>query len=434
MTTLPTYAETLQHLYGRAGAGMKLGLDTMRELLGLLGNPQHRCGPCVVVAGTNGKGSTTSCIADALRRSGHKVGLYTSPHLLRFAERIRINGVEIADPTVIEAYALIRSVEEHCSRPPTFFECTTAIALYAFAEAQIDVSVLEVGLGGRLDATNVVDKHLAVISPIGLDHTDVLGDTLAQIAAEKAAIIGANRPVVVAPQAPEALRVIRNVAQDRNATLYLLDIKHVLDTNNVSDTQNDPPRLPTLLASYQRLNLRVAAKACQVLHETGISCPPEHIRAAQENFLWPGRFHWIDEHILLDAAHNLAGLEVLLEALKHDPRTKSSSVPNSNRPIHGVFTALRDKPAESLLKRLTPVLKQLHLCPVKVSRSRTVAELRALAQPGMQVHADCIPALAAARQAAEKDGGLVLVTGSIFLVAEALGHLTGAKTDPPVAL
>ncbi|MEL6544842.1 MAG: bifunctional folylpolyglutamate synthase/dihydrofolate synthase, partial [Myxococcota bacterium] len=194
----------------------------MRALCAELGSPEHAY-RCTVVAGTNGKGSSAAALADALRRSGRRVGLFTSPHLLRFSERFRVDGAELDAQTLLEIYRRVKTADARCQRPASFFELGTAMALLAFADAGVDDAVLEVGLGGRLDATNVVPRALSMITAVGMDHQVYLGDTLEAIAGEKAGIIEPEVPVVMAPQAPAAERVIRARALELGAELHSVD-------------------------------------------------------------------------------------------------------------------------------------------------------------------------------------------------------------------
>jgi dihydrofolate synthase / folylpolyglutamate synthase len=398
----------LRDLFARTTSGIKLGLETTRELLAALGSP-HVGRRFVVVGGTNGKGSTSALIAGALQHAGLRVGLYTSPHLLRFTERIRMNGAELDPTRALALYERIRAVEARCGRQPTFFECTTAMALLAFAESAVDIAVLEVGLGGRLDSTNAVDKVLSVITPIDLDHQIYLGDTVAQIAAEKADIIPARGAVVTAPQPPEALAVLEHVAAERGARVV-----HAA-----------PWEGPLALAgAYQRMNVSTAATACRVLDELGVPVPPEAFARAAAATRWRGRYDWLAPDLLADGAHNPAGMSALLSALAADPRVGA-------RPVHCVFAVLRDKAGEAMAAALRPRVAQLYPCVLPVRRTRTAEEMAELCR-GARVYTEPTAAIEAARAAAKRDGGVALVTGSLFLVAEAIALATGEPRDPPI--
>lgn len=386
----------------------------MTALLQAMGNPQTGY-PCVVVAGTNGKGSTSALMARALQRAGHRVGLYTSPHLLRFTERIRVNGEEIAPQAVATLATLVQGFESACPRAPTFFECVTAMAVQHFAHEKVDCAVLEVGLGGRLDATNAVDKVLAVITPVALDHQAYLGETLAEIAAEKAGIIQDGVPVVVGPQHPDAMAVIRGTAQACRAPLRA-----------VPRVQPPAPHGGRFWPAYLWQNRAIAEEACAVLDTLDLSCPPSAFAAAADTFSWPGRYQWYDGNppVLVDGAHNVAGCEALLATLDHDPRVGS-------KPLHAVFSAVQGKDADSMVQLLRPRLASLHLCGLSSRRNRTQEELRAL-DASAPIHPTCAEALRAAQAAARANRGMVLVAGSLFLVADAQALLEDVPRDPAV--
>ena len=378
----------------------------MRALLDALGRPDSH-GRFVVVAGTNGKGSTSALLADALQYSGQRVGLYTSPHLLRFSERVRINQQEIEPADIVAYYKQICRVQHLCPRLPSFFECATAIALLAFAEARVDIAVLEVGLGGRLDATNVVPRILSVITPIALDHQEYLGETLTAIAAEKADIIAHNTPVVVSPQSVEALHVIKEVAYEREASMTF-----------VSSAAGIPAHQPP----YQKINIATARAAARIL-----ACPEAAIERAVQEFAWSGRYQWFmtdGSYVVLDGAHNPAGVGALLDALAGDARCRGKA-------LHGIFSALQSKPARQMLDLMRQGGMTLRLCPTQSRRSMNVAQLKALA-PDLPVHETVAAALAEGR-AASAAGDILIVTGSLFLVADALVALRpDLRRDPPV--
>lgn len=359
----------------------------MRSLVDALDRPDSRY-RSIVVAGTNGKGSTCHGIAWLLRNAGFRVGLYTSPHLLRFAERFVIDGAIIDDQTLIDVYERVKSADaaRSASRPASFFELGTAIALTAFADANVDWAVLEVGLGGRLDATNVVHRALSVITPVGLDHQQYLGNTIGAIAGEKAGIIEADVPLVLAPQEPNADAVIRARAQALGAPVFALEPR-----------DHAPLELAAALA--QR-----AAEALNV--DSTLSGTAWHP---------PARYQSLDTSppTLLDAAHNLPAVRALAQQLRGE-----------RRPIHAVFNVLSDRPLAELVGELESACASLRVprfgpgsasAPGGVDRTDTVGEALALAQ-----------------DAARRDGGIVLVAGSFQLLAEALHRLTGATRDPVV--
>ena len=404
MSSRSEYAATLGAMFCRAATGIKLGLDTMRAALAEFGNPHERV-KHVVVAGTNGKGSTSTLIAEALRHADHKVGHYTSPHLLRFTERIRVGGAELDPGRVVALYAAIASAERRLPQPLSFFEVATLMAFLVFAEDRVDIAVLEVGLGGRLDAVNVVDRVLSVITPIGIDHERYLGSTLSAIATEKAGIIQRDVPVVAAPQEPVVWDVLEAQARVMNAQL--------LQAPPFPSTS--PP------GTYQRVNVATAAAALQMLRRAGFGVGVDHLTRACREFKWPGRYQWLGD-VLLDGAHNGHGVEALLTALENDPQARGRS-------LHLVATVLADKDPAVVLDPLTKRATSVQLVPVGSTRSRSAAELRTF---GHQVAGGISQALAEAGRQASADGGFVLVAGSLFLVADALAVLTGAPRDPPI--
>lgn len=385
-------------MYGRAATGIKLGLENMRAALALLGDPQKRMRH-VVVAGTNGKGSTSTLIAEALRASGVRVGHYTSPHLLRFTERIRIAGGELSAERVAPYYERIAGIEPQLAQRLSFFEIATLMAFLAFAEDGVELAVLEVGLGGRLDAVNVVDKVLTVVTPIGLDHQLYLGNDLRQIAFEKAGIMQHGVPSVSAPLDYDAWEVLSEHARTIGSPLRVA-----------------PPLATSIPGSYQRVNAGVAAVALDML---GVD--RSHFDAACASFAWPGRYQWLGD-VLLDGAHNPHGVAALLEALEADDRARG-------RAMHLVATVLADKPPGAIISPLAAHARSVVLTTVGSKRTRSKAELAALGYP---VAETMLEALRDARARAAADGGFVLVAGSLFLVADALAELTSAPRDPPI--
>ncbi|MED5465674.1 MAG: folylpolyglutamate synthase/dihydrofolate synthase family protein [Myxococcota bacterium] len=404
----PSYSAALEHLYPRTNGGIKLGLENTARLLEAVGNPQNSM-QHVVVAGTNGKGSTSSLLAHALERAGYRVGLYTSPHLLRFTERVRVNGVEISQKQVVEHYATLCAAEHYCDYPPTFFECVTAMTLLEFQRQEVDIAVMEVGLGGRLDSTNVVPKKLSVITPIALDHQMFLGDTLAEIAAEKAGVIPHEGWVVSAPQKPEAARVLNEVARQRASTLRTATLPGLVSDNARPE--------------FQATNVETARVACEVLGELGFPLSDTHFEEALKTWRWPGRFQELlgQPPVLLDGAHNPHALSALWDTIK-----------KRKKPVHVVFSALATKASGEMLCLLDQKAASIHLCPSSVSRSLSHSELLKLREPGHAVYPSASDALEAAKERALEDAGMVLVTGSLFLVADILHSETGEERDPGI--
>ncbi|MBK8480289.1 MAG: bifunctional folylpolyglutamate synthase/dihydrofolate synthase [Proteobacteria bacterium] len=385
----------------------------MARALAALGDPQRSL-RCVHVAGTNGKGSTAAMLAWALQLAGHRVGLYTSPHLSRFSERMRIDGVEIAAPQLLRLLDRVQG----CGLELTFFETLTAIALLWFAEQRVAVAVVEAGLGGRLDATNVVQPEVSVITSIALDHAEVLGATLAQIAGEKAGIIKAGVPAVVAAGAEvEAVFAARCAAlgaphwREGRDFACAADEAGELAYHGLDGSTLQALRL-ALAGSHQRSNAALALATLELLGERGLAVSADARRAALATVRWPGRMEWIGSQHLLDCAHNPAGARALAAALA--PR----------RDFVVVFSALREKAAAAMLEALRPCTARLVLTRAAVDRAALPAALRDLVGAG-EVAAN----LGAALASLADDPRPRLVTGSSYLVGEARVLLLGEAAD-----
>ncbi|MBM3880814.1 MAG: bifunctional folylpolyglutamate synthase/dihydrofolate synthase [Verrucomicrobia bacterium] len=407
-----TYATAIQFLYDLQLFGLKLGLENTRRLAELAGSPQEGL-RFVHVAGTNGKGSTCAMLESIYRAAGLRVGLFTSPHLVRFGERIQVNRESLGEAGVIRRVEEVRSVLRHFPQDhsPTFFEVVTVMALRHFAEARCDVVIWETGMGGRLDATNIVMPLASVITNIGLDHERWLGDTLGKIAAEKAGIIKPGVPALTAATAPEALGVLRAAAALAGSSLQEV-------------TEADAARPPLnglalpLLGAHQRLNAALAWATVQTLERELPVDLAARIRGLT-TVRWPGRLQVvhgpeIGQVNLLDGAHNPAGIESLVAALgEYFPKQAPAT-------IVGV---LNDKNWPAMCRALGPLASSLRLVPVSSARSAAPEELRAAcetARPGA-----CPVVCGSLREALEETRAarFRLITGSLYLVGEALDLL-----------
>jgi dihydrofolate synthase/folylpolyglutamate synthase len=397
-----TYAETIEFLFSIRLFGQKLGLETMEDLTGRLGHPERGL-RFLHIAGTNGKGSTAAMCAAVLATAGYRVGLYTSPHLVSFCERFQINGAPIPEAEVVRLVAELCPVLAQCQpRPPTFFEVVTGLALRYFSEQRVEYVVWETGLGGRLDATNIVTPVVAIITSLGFDHRQYLGDTIEQIAGEKAGIIKPGVPVVTSATGP-ALEVIRQVARARQAPLTV-----------VTASEFTPP----LPGRHQVLNCAAATAALRIC---GIR--DAQIRAGLPRTCWPGRFQIVPgaPPMVLDGAHNAPAAEALAAALReHFPGQRLALV----------LGILRDKETAAICRQLAPLAPTIGCVPVQSERSSPPAEIADLcrqANPSatVRIFEDLDLALTTARAAAE----VVAVTGSLFLVGETLRRL-GLATAP----
>jgi len=388
------YTRELEWLYGTQMFGIKLGLENMHRLIDLIGLP-GKAQRIIHVAGTNGKGSTCAMI-DALSRAGHhSTGLFTSPHLVHFTERIRVDGRPIPEVEASRRLRVIREKVTGWDPHPTFFEIATALGLWWFRDAGAQVIVLETGMGGRLDATNALTPRACVITPIGMDHTQWLGETLAQIAAEKAGIIKPGVPVVSAPQEPAAHEVIERVAAEKGAPLTVVDFPW--------------PGPVSLAGVHQRWNASVALAA---MGAAGLAAPPEALARVE----WPGRFQQLgwDGRLVLDGAHNAHGVRALA-ATWGDVFGEEKAVV--------VFGAVATKDHADMIAALLPVAGRFIFTTVNSPRAVPAATLAAAGPPGSAVTASLAEALALAPRG--EGHPPVLICGSLYLVGEALATLRG---------
>src|SRR5437660_5758234 len=420
------FEKSLQYLYALQSHGIKPGLSRTEALLGGLGNP-HRSFCVFHVAGTNGKGSTAAMTASILAKQGYRVGLYTSPHLIDFTERIQVNGAPISHDRVAALTETVRNAaESHLREPPTFFEATTAMAFAHFAEAAVEVGVIEVGLGGRFDATNVVAPLVSVITTIAIDHHQYLGDTLEAIASEKAGIIKDRIPVVIGQIEAQPLSVIQAIASEREAPARLLG--RDFDTQGDSSAQfsyhgvsQHYDNLACPLAGRHQLdNAACALAALEVAQEQGMSISEASIREGLRTVRWPGRLETVpgQPQILLDGAHNLQAADVLASYLTAQ---KASGFHQG----HLIFVVgmMRDKDRRGVLARLARIPGASHLILTKARHPRA-AEPEELAQAaaGLEIPMDItssLPAAFARARALARREDTICVTGSLSVVGEA---------------
>lgn len=406
------YAAALERLYQLSPRGMRLGLDRVRAAARLLGNPEERL-RAVQIAGTNGKGSTSLLLAHAAAAAGLKVGLYTSPHLHRFSERIRIDGVEASRSSL--GRHLGAALDIAAARPDltlTFFEVATLAALALFAEEEVDLAVLEVGLGGRLDATSIAHPVLTAVTSVGLDHTAVLGGTIAAIAREKAGIARPGVPLLAGPLSEEALAAVAEAARTAGAPL------RILGRDFFPPADLEPP----WPGRHQRDNLAIALALYEALAASDPRLTRPAFAAALPWARWPGRFERIPgrPEVILDGAHNREAALALVETLAAEGVS----------PAVLVFGALNDKPIEAMLALLRPIVGTVvHLAPPL----HRAADPRAFAALGERIAATVDDALTWAKELAGANG-VVLVTGSLFNVAAVRRVLLDEPTDPPVGL
>jgi dihydrofolate synthase/folylpolyglutamate synthase len=417
-----TYRDVLVRLFGLRRMGVRLELERVRAALRAVGDPHEEL-KLVHLAGTNGKGSTAAFLDAMLRAAGHRSGLFTSPHLSRFTERIRIAGAEISTDEVVR---LDDEIRRRVDVPLTFFEVVTLIALMAFRDHGANPVVLETGLGGRFDATNVVTPEVAVITGIALDHVEYLGDTLAAIAREKAGILKPGRPAVAAAP-PAAAAVIERVAHERGAPLWLLGRDFDVTARPgggcavraAGRATIDVPVLG-LRGPHQRRNAALALVAAGLLEERGVALPLAARLRGLAECRWPGRLEELcaRPRIWVDGAHNPDGAAALAAALAEVPR----------RRLTLCVGLLGDKDAAGILAPLRPLADRLILLAPRSPRALPAAALAALAPEG-EVAASLADAIARLRAAAGEDE-LCVIAGSLYLVGEARELLAGEIPDP----
>lgn len=434
MTARPTgYADALARLYVLQTRGMRFGASRMHDALARRGHPE-RGQRFVHVGGTNGKGSVSAMIAACLRAAGHRTGLFTSPHLHRYVERVRIDSRCISDAEACHRILELLEASDAWSEGEsgsTFFELTTLLALESFRDHRCEVSVLEVGLGGRLDATNAVTPAVSVITRIALDHTQILGDTLAAIAKEKAGILKRGVPAIVGVREREPQRVILRRARAVGAKVQLIDrdfgAERVAGGRArvwVGDRVLTGLPLP-LPGDHQLDNLACAVAALFALRPSGLRVSRAAIERGLGRVRWPARLERVRGRpsVLLDAAHNPDGAAALAAFL---------SAQQKRGPRVLVFGAMADKDHGPMLRTLAPCFDRVFVCrPQQLPRT---AELRALqAHVPATAARSAADALARARRAAGPTGQVV-VAGSIYLVAELRAKLLGLRSDPPIRM
>jgi dihydrofolate synthase/folylpolyglutamate synthase len=395
------YREAIDWLFSTQMFGIKLGLDGSRRLLKeYLAFPDH--GTRVIhVAGTNGKGSTCAMIDSVARACGLRTGLFTSPHLVDYRERIQVSGRQIPEENCAAMLTELRAICGRFDDHPTFFEITLVLAMRWFRERGCEMIVLETGMGGRLDATTAVPADVCVVTPIGLDHRQWLGDTLEAIAAEKAGIFLPGKPIISAPQEPAARQVLEKEANETRAPITFIE-----------EPLGGYPL--ALAGEHQKWN---AALAVTALHRAGVSLGSDSVRYGLANVYWPGRFEEIRPDLILDGAHNPHSAQVLASTWKSRFGDVKPAL---------VFSAVAAKDIRGILEILSPFAARIFLCPVDTPRAVSAEEL-ATHLPSGAPPFECFADLPSALAAAENHGGPILVAGSLFLVGEARSILTGGE-------
>jgi dihydrofolate synthase/folylpolyglutamate synthase len=427
-----SYRQSVDFLYALQKHGIKPGLGTVRELLERLGHPERRY-RSLHIGGTNGKGSTAAMAASILQAAGYRVGLYTSPHLVEFRERIQVNGGMIGEAGVAELTDRVRAA---CGPPrePTFFEFTTAMAFQHFADSGVDVAVVEVGLGGRFDATNVLAPVGTAITTVGLDHQEHLGATIASIAFEKAGIIKPGVPVVAGRLSDEAAGVVARIAGERGAPIIRMPADFRVEAGAGGEFRYDGRTVSygglacPLAGRHQFDNAACALALLESVSGAGLPVPEEAVRAGLRTVRWAGRLETVEAHphFVLDGAHNpeaAAAVAVHVGELRR-------SRPGSR--VLMVLGIMRDKDRDGILDQLLPHADEVIVTQARGARATPAEELAALVGArGRRAHVSPDPgdAMALARRIAAPED-MILLTGSLLLVGEAKAILLGCGLSP----
>jgi dihydrofolate synthase / folylpolyglutamate synthase len=422
MPTDDAYTTCLNAMFAMRRFGIVLGLSTIKNILDGLGNPQLTF-PTIHIAGTNGKGSVASALATILQRAGYRVGLYTSPHLIRFNERICVDGQPIEDDAVVSAWEAVKAVH-HGEREPTFFEFSTAMAFHEFGRRQVDYAVIETGMGGRMDATNVVTPVVSIITNVSLEHKAYLGKTIAAIAGEKAGIIKPGVPVVTGVSQKSVKAVIQKTAADREAPLFMKGHDfQVRRTGNdrfaYSGIDHRWKGLRTgLMGGHQVDNAALTVAACELLMRSPTRLSWEHIQSGLIQNHWPGRLEVARRQpfVILDGAHNLMAARRLGRFLKESL---------AGRRITLVAGILDDKPYRAILKDLVTPCNRLIVTRARIDRSLPPATIEAAARPlitDIQIIEDVGEAVRHAIATSDPEDA-VCIAGSLYVVGEAKAAL-----------
>jgi dihydrofolate synthase/folylpolyglutamate synthase len=421
-----TYDEALNWIHSRLRLGIKPGLKRMEWMMEQLGHPERNI-RAIHVAGTNGKGSTVSYIRSILQEAGYEVGTFTSPYIEQFNERISVNGAPIANDMIRDLASkikpLVDELEETDLGSPTEFEVITAMSLYYFGLVHpTDFVIYEVGLGGRLDSTNIIHPLLSIITTIGLDHTAILGETIEQISFEKAGIIKSGIPVITGVHQQEAIKVIETISKEKRATVYLLNRNFQLsnvvssESGEIFSYQSERRELEQLFismkGSHQVLNASIAVKAIEYLQTyLSIQVEEEHIRRGLEKMYWIGRFEKVSYHpeIYIDGAHNPEGIAELIKTVQSHLKGK---------PITVIFSALEDKKLDDMVIPLCDISQKLIFTSFDFPRAASAEKLISLFpgenQSAIEDYKVAIRSILPSLHAED----VLLITGSLYFISE----------------
>ncbi len=415
------YQKATDYLYSLDKFGMIFGLKQIESILEAIGNP-HQSVPCIHIGGTNGKGSTAAMMASILRQEGYRVGLYTSPHLVRFTERIAIDGREIEEEEVTDLTEWIRErIEAAGVTPPfTFFDFTTAMALLYFSKKTVDLAILEVGLGGSLDSTNVVDPLLSIVTNVERDHEEVLGRGIMRIAGEKAGIIKKGRPFITAATQPRVLRLFSTTCLEMGSPFFQVgkDFQSIRvgerDFHYVGLHRKLWGVTLNLSGPHQVINATTALGALEVLDDLGYRVSTQSMTEGLRVADWPGRLEMVSSspRVLLDGAHNPAGALALRDSLLKEFRFRHLIL---------IIGILRDKDAKGILRTLSPLAEHIILSRPHIERAAAAASLlKALGQNGKKAEmTDNLDDAIKMGVSMTGEEDLLCITGSLYMVGEA---------------
>lgn len=421
-----TYKEALEWIHARLRLGIKPGLKRMEWMMNKLDNPETKM-KAVHIGGTNGKGSTVTFLRTILEAGGYSVGTFTSPYIEQFNERISVNGKAMTDEELLQLANIIRpladELEETDLGGPTEFEVITAMAFYYFATMnKVDIVIFEVGLGGRFDSTNIIHPLASIITNIGLDHTNILGNTYEEIAFEKAGIIKANTPTFTAVKHPGAIKVIEEQAANKKAPLYRLNQEFSISSHKskvageVFDVTTQFQTLYQLeinmIGQHQTENASLAVSAAQFLHQKGLFHISEQaIRSGLKKAYWPGRFEILSDNplVIIDGAHNEEGIS----ALTHELSTRYQ-----NRQIQIVFAALTDKKLDQMIAKLDKIASQIAFVSFDFPRAAKAEQLLNISQSANKVAVDDWRPFLIDEIKTLGNNNILVITGSLYFISE----------------
>ena len=423
-----TYKQALSYLYGLQKYGVKFGLSKTSNIMKKMGNP-HKGKKYIHIAGTNGKGSVSAMVESVLMKSGFKVGFYSSPHLVTFTERFRINRKEISKKKVIELTEEIKSVIDP-SEPPTYFEATTAMAFAYFARENTDIAILEVGMGGRRDATNIIKPLVSAITNISLEHQSFLGNTLIEIAGEKAGIIKKGVNTIAAATQPKVSRFFRETCEERKAPYFQVgkDIRYRNSGNGFNYyglNRNIRNINLSLKGEFQNRNTALAIGILELLEKKGYKFEEQDIKTGVEETTWPGRIQILSEKplIVVDGAHNPGAARVLEEVVKNDFSYKRLIL---------VLGVMNDKDIRSIVKEIAGMADHVICSSPEYYRSAKPEDIYRIVSDyskQCEIIKSLPEAIGRAREMADPDD-MILITGSLFTVGEALTAIDPVKYKP----